>query len=112
MLEGRLIPALLHCIMVTEAYKAYIRSERWARKRTQVFAHYGKRCYACRRATGPIHVHHLSYANLGREPMSDLMPLCVQCHREVTWIYKRNRRRGLRRVTLEYVRAKRAEQKR
>lgn len=93
---------------ITQAYKDYIASERWARKRTQVFAHYGKRCWACRTMRGPIHVHHLSYANLGREPMNDLIPLCMQCHREVTRIYKRNRRRGLRRVTMEFVRAKRA----
>lgn len=96
---------------VTNAYKAYISSAAWQRKRTQVFAHYGKRCYACRTMKGPFHVHHMSYANLGREPLSDLIPLCMSCHREITRIYKRNRRRGLRRVTIEYVRAKRAVQK-
>jgi hypothetical protein len=53
----------------------------------------------------------VSYARLGRESMSDLMPLCVPCHKEVTRVYKRNRRRGLRRVTMEFVKFKRGEVK-
>lgn len=40
--------------------------------------------------------------------MNDLMPLCVPCHKEVTRIYKKNRRRGLARVTMEFVKTKRA----
>lgn len=95
--------------MPTNMYKAYIASDKWQRKRQQVFAHYGKRCYACRTRKGPFHVHHMDYSRLGRESMSDLIPLCIPCHREVTRVYKRNRRRGLRRVTMEYVRFKRAQ---
>jgi hypothetical protein len=39
------------------------------------------------------------------------MPLCIPCHREVTRIYKRNRRAGLRRVTMEFVKKKRGDKK-
>ena len=94
--------------MVTQGYINYIKSPRWKKKREEVFAFYGKRCFACRRRAKVLHVHHVTYARLGRESMSDLMPLCVPCHREVTKIYRRNRRRGLRRVTMEFVRMKRA----
>lgn len=94
--------------MVTKAYRDYMRSERWQRKRRQVFAYYGKRCYACRKRAKVLHVHHMTYERLGREAITDLIPLCVPCHRSVTKIYKSNRRRGLRRVTMEFVRAKRA----
>lgn len=97
--------------MVTQAYVNYIKSPRWKKKREEVFAFYGKRCFACRKRAKVLHVHHVSYARLGREAMGDLMPLCVPCHKEVTRIYKRNRRRGLRRVTMEFVNMKRREVK-
>lgn len=94
--------------MVTKFYKDYIKSERWQRKRAAVFSHYGKRCYACRTTKGPMHVHHMTYARLGNEAIGDLIPLCVNCHREVTKRYRRSRRRGLRRVTMEFVKSKRS----
>src|SRR5690606_30076519 len=94
--------------MVSVGYRNYIKSPRWQKKRQQVFAHYGKRCYACRTIKGPIHVHHLTYERLGRELVSDLIPLCAPCHRQVTYIYRRSRRRGLRRVTMEFVKYKRS----
>ena len=93
--------------MVTQAYKDYINSSRWRAKRQQVFATYGKRCFACRKAAKVLHCHHMDYSRLGNEAMGDLIPLCVPCHREVTKMYKRNRRRGLRRVTMEFVKMKR-----
>lgn len=93
--------------MITKAYKDYLRSDRWQVKRQQVFAYYGKRCYACRKQAKILHVHHMSYTNLGNEPIQDLIPLCVACHKKVTRIYKANRRRGLRRVTMDFVKLKR-----
>lgn len=95
--------------MISKAYKAYLRSPEWGRKRQECFAIHGKRCKACGTARPPIHVHHLDYSKkLGTESArTDLMPLCQACHRSVTKIYRSNRRRGLRRVTLEYVYAKR-----
>lgn len=94
--------------MVTRAYIEYIRSPRWRAKRQQAFKFYGKKCYACRQRKRVMHVHHLTYARLGHEQMSDLMVLCKECHDEVTKIYRRSRRRGLRRVTMEFVKIKRA----
>lgn len=93
--------------MVTRAYKAYLKSDRWKAKRQEVFAHYGKRCYACQKQARILHVHHMDYARLGKERVTDLIPLCVPCHKEVTRRYRRNRRRGLRRVTMEFVKYKR-----
>lgn len=93
--------------MITEFYKKYLKSPEWAAKRQEVFRTYGKRCYACRKAPKVLHVHHVDYARLGNEAMGDLIPLCVPCHKELTRIYKKNRRRGLRRVTMEFVKKKR-----
>jgi len=92
---------------ISPFYRAYLKSKKWEQKRLQVFKHYGKRCYACLTYKGPIQVHHLSYDKVGHEPITDLMPLCKDCHKEVTRIYRSNGRRGLRRVTMEYVVAKR-----
>ena len=58
--------------MVTEAYRAYLKSDKWKAKRQAVFKHYGKRCYACRKQAKVLHVHHLTYERLGNEAMSKL----------------------------------------
>ena len=98
--------------MITQGYKDYIKSPRWAKKRQECFAYHGKRCKACGTARGPIHIHHMDYSRLGREnPATDLIPLCMDCHMSVTKIYRSNRRRGLRRVTIEYVQTKRKMRK-
>ena len=60
-------------------YKQYISSKKWKEKKEEVFKLRGKECeqfgYKHR-----IHVHHLSYENLGDEKMEDLQILCYQCH--------------------------------
>lgn len=59
-------------------YAAYLNSFDWARKREQAFAHHGRKC-SCGRKDMLV-VHHLSYINLGDEPMEDLQVLCEDCH--------------------------------
>jgi hypothetical protein len=57
-------------------------------------------CQVCGREE--IHLHHLSYRDLGRESFEDLMPLCEDHHYEVE---KRIKRSDLdrRNATLRYV---------
>jgi hypothetical protein len=63
-------------------YRAYIRSEAWRRKRTEVIRRARGMCERCGR--WPIvNVHHLSYARLGDEPLTDLIGACSRCHREL-----------------------------
>jgi len=68
--------------------------ERSARARAACIAHHGHRCAACgfdfgkafgELGEGYIHVHHIvSLAEIGREyevdPVSDLVPICPNCH--------------------------------
>lgn len=66
-------------------YAAYIRSEAWRAKRAQVFSASPRpyRCHCCNRkrsARRPIEVHHLTYENLGAEPLTDLVLVCLICH--------------------------------
>jgi predicted HNH restriction endonuclease len=94
-------------MVMTTAYQQYLKSVHWQKKRQECFAYHGKRCKACKTASGPIQVHHLDYSRIGKESAAfDLIPLCVPCHREVTYLYRRNRRRGLRRVTMEFLQSK------
>lgn len=61
-------------------HKAYLLSPEWALKRQEIFDERGKACEEC--GVGErLHVHHLTYANLGNEPLEDLQILCADCHR-------------------------------
>lgn len=99
---------------MTPFYKAYIKSDKWKKKREQVFRFYGKRCYACRKPERILHVHHLTYDRLGNENVRDLIPLCVPCHKEVTRLYRApgGRQKGNLRVTMEFVRYMRERRRR
>lgn len=91
---------------LSQGYVAYIKSKEWAAKRQYYFSCKGKLCQACGSRSNIV-VHHLSYANLGREPLTDLMGLCQDCHKEVHKIH-RKLRGDLRSVTMVYVNTKRA----
>lgn len=63
-------------------YADYLATEHWKTKRAAVLAHYGRKCYLCG-VSGEgvqIDVHHNDYSRLGGEEMSDLIPLCRDCH--------------------------------
>lgn len=62
-------------------YYKYIRSPAWRKKRAEVILRSKGRCERCGKWP-VVNVHHLSYANLGNEPLSDLLGVCVKCHME------------------------------
>jgi hypothetical protein len=65
-------------------YRSYIRSPEWRVKCEQVRDRAGGRCEGCG-GSGPhfmCQTHHLSYRNLGDEPLSDLAYLCIDCHKK------------------------------
>ena len=63
----------------SQFYKEYLKSESWQIKRKQVLRR-DKRCRICGSNNVQLHVHHLSYKNLGNEPLEDLVTLCYECH--------------------------------
>ena len=69
-------------------YKEYIKSAAWYQKR---LARLKKDKYTCQKCgdTEFLEVHHLTYDNLGDEPMEDLVCLCRACHQKVHDIYGR-----------------------
>jgi hypothetical protein len=63
-------------------YKQYLRSPEWRRKRVAVILRAKGRCERC--GLWPVvFIHHLSYTNLGNEPLSDLLGVCPECHKEL-----------------------------
>lgn len=64
-------------------YEEYLGSSRWQAKRQIALAAATYKCQKCGFFTPKgkgLHVHHLTYRNLGDEPVSDLQVLCKRCH--------------------------------
>jgi hypothetical protein len=60
-------------------YRSYLASREWGLKRRAVKERAGGVCERCKKA--PMrYTHHLSYRNLGNEPLEDLQGLCRGCH--------------------------------
>ncbi len=60
-------------------YKSYIHSKRWKGRRTAYLIKMGRKCAVCSDKKN-LHIHHLSYENLGKEKDSDLVILCELHH--------------------------------
>lgn len=57
----------------------YLNSSPWKQLRKSVLERDNYCCVICK-STYDLNVHHLSYKNLGNEPISDLVTLCSSCH--------------------------------
>jgi hypothetical protein len=66
-------------------YRTYISSDAWRRNpsRLKVLMDAEGHCRLCHQAEG-LEVHHSTYERLGCERENDLIPLCRDCHHEVT----------------------------
>lgn len=74
-------------------YTAYLKTERWQRKRELVIAR-DITCQAClsRPAT---QAHHLTYEHVGDEPLFDLKGVCEPCHVKITQLDRERRASGI-----------------
>lgn len=65
-------------------YDSYVHPENkdWQAVKVAVKARDGSQCRCCL-SKNNLHVHHLTYANLGNERLEELVTLCETCHREV-----------------------------
>ena len=61
-------------------YKEYRKSPAWKVKRDAVLQRDGGQCVCGAKAT---EVHHKTYDNIGKEPLSDLVMLCKLCHERI-----------------------------
>ena len=60
-------------------YRLYMRSRRWAIKRTEALERAGHRCELCDDHR-ELEVHHLTYDRFRRERPDDLLVVCKTCH--------------------------------
>lgn len=68
------------------AYNAYLISNEWIDKRAQVLSRDRWKCQEKRHGctTSATEVHHLTYKNVGNEPLEDLLSVCHHCHEMIT----------------------------
>lgn len=60
-------------------YTTYLATDHWRELREAKLLEANYRCQKCKRKSR-LQVHHVDYARLGRERLSDLMVLCESCH--------------------------------
>ena len=60
----------------------YLKSKEWKEKRKKVLQRDNYRCKKCGSKTN-LHIHHISYKNIGKEPLDDLVTLCDNCHKKL-----------------------------
>lgn len=63
----------------TDFYPRYLQSMRWKRFRAIIMICSGRCCADCGGGQA-TEVHHLTYARLGSELLTDVVPLCRACH--------------------------------
>ncbi|HTB31828.1 MAG TPA: HNH endonuclease signature motif containing protein [Bacteroidia bacterium] len=61
-------------------YKQYLKSEKWAEKKFELFLLRGEKCERCQSETD-IQVHHKTYRTIFNEDLEDLEILCSNCHK-------------------------------
>lgn len=69
-----------------EAYNEYLDSPEWKNKRARVLARDNDKCTERRKGCTEraTEVHHLTYDNVGNEPLEDLTSVCHNCHEQIT----------------------------
>lgn len=73
---------MIYCFDTNERctnYRDYLKTIHWSRVKANYKLDHYEECYICQ-SVNCIELHHLTYARLGRERMSDLKYLCDGCH--------------------------------
>jgi hypothetical protein len=66
-------------------YKKYLKTDHWQQMREKVGERAGWVCevYGCRNYGKGLNIHHLNYARVGHEKMSDLVCVCQFHHKRI-----------------------------
>jgi 5-methylcytosine-specific restriction endonuclease McrA len=63
-------------------YVTHLQSDYWRNIRRKALERDNEICQECMQAKA-TEVHHLTYRNMGNEPLEDLVSLCSRCHRSI-----------------------------
>lgn len=66
------------------SYKHYLQSKHWRDKKTELYNAKAYKCYFCGKGKS-LHAHHITYENIGKEILEDLIYLCRKHH---TYVHK------------------------
>ena len=72
---------------------AYYYTPAWRAKRQVCIDRYCGRCAYC--GNKAVQAHHKTYKRFGHERQSDLVAVCVRCHKVITIVNRIKRRIGL-----------------
>jgi hypothetical protein len=74
-------------------YNEYLNSFEWRNKRLEVIKYDGKKCLNCKTKQDKkvLQVHHMTYLNVGKEDLTELITLCTDCHNLVHSLNKTQR---------------------
>lgn len=61
-------------------YKDYLQTKHWQNKRSQFKKEFNYECVMCGSTKNGLHIHHMTYQNIGKEKLDDLCYLCSDCH--------------------------------
>jgi 5-methylcytosine-specific restriction endonuclease McrA len=60
-------------------YNEYLKSAHWYNTKEEALKRSCRKCEICQNES-ELHVHHLTYKNIGYEKREDLIVLCEPCH--------------------------------
>lgn len=83
-------------------WRVYMRSPEWAARKVEYYSRHPKVCAACS-STESIHLHHMTYKRITEEIDSDLVPLCLSCHRLVHKFHKSEDNLSLMAATKRFI---------
>lgn len=63
-------------------YFEWMKSPAWRQIRNRKMKESGYKCELCGSAKN-LHVHHITYENIGHEPLDDLLVVCNKCHKKL-----------------------------
>lgn len=74
---------------MTEQYLAYLKTDAWRNKAKAVIKRDGK-CLVCK-SKKKLTAHHLTYTNIFKENLDELLTLCWPCHKKLHKIANKNK---------------------
>jgi hypothetical protein len=75
-----------------ESYVAYLASPLWAKVRVKAFIQNGRKCKLCKRKADLLHHKNYGRATLLGRSLEALVPICKDCHTELEFDSKGNKR--------------------
>lgn len=84
-------------------YAKYLRSEDWKSRKEYLSQQWNNECACCKKNKN-LHLHHLSYDNLGKETIRDVILLCKGCHLDVhknrleVWMFNKSEYEAFKKI--------------